>query len=535
LPGAYSSQWQKKGRSEVALLPLTINTLAEIRAFLRGTVELDIDPSVTEWADDERNRRQIFHQRMLSSHLEGFPYSRLEDLFPYQREGVAFIVANAMHHGGARVLLEDDPRLGKTIQALAAMQILGWDQKPSLIVCNKSLMEHWRAEAMEWTSLAWSDVVLLEGPEPKRAELLAQGLKDLIPLFITNWATLRMLPQLCAVDWSWFVGDEAHKLKNRKSQVSQAAGHVARKAENRLLTSATFAEQGPQDYWSPLHTILPLQFRSYWQFVGHFTETVPDPFAGVRIVGPANMGLFKSRLRTTHLRREAENVSTLPPKVYETIAAPMTDIQRRQYSYAEKDTILYLTDGGEIDIPNTVARLTRLRQLALGVGALDEELWEESGKMDTLAALIEERHASLPVVVFSSFRYGVECASEVLNVRCGLRVATLTAGKDAAGVAHLLDVGAVEAVVASVGVGGVGLNFAASSWTIYLDLPWSSINIRQADERTREPGKKDSVLITVLTSPGTVDDYVARTLRKKMDDLQEIGVVSSVVDYLKRG
>ncbi|MDQ3024605.1 MAG: SNF2-related protein, partial [bacterium] len=69
------------------------------------------------------------------------------NLYPFQREGVAFLVTNR------RALLADDMGLGKTIQAIAAAAYLKHTQglKRALVICPASLKYQWQAEIRKFT------------------------------------------------------------------------------------------------------------------------------------------------------------------------------------------------------------------------------------------------------------------------------------------------------------------------------------------------------------------------------------------------
>ena len=69
-----------------------------------------------------------------------------DDLYPYQRQGVAWLIRND------RALLGDDMGLGKTAQALSALRRLvrygrvGW----AVVVAPRTLVANWAAEAYRW-------------------------------------------------------------------------------------------------------------------------------------------------------------------------------------------------------------------------------------------------------------------------------------------------------------------------------------------------------------------------------------------------
>jgi len=505
------------------MLPLTPRSLDLLRS-LRG-LELECSPALSTWEASERSARALFAHR-LSSSFEVYPH--WQELYEFQQQGVSFLVANSCYYGGVRALLEDDPRLGKTVQALATVGVLGLGGKPAIILCNKALIPYWLEQIPKWCG----DIpcLRLDGSAREREAALDEHLTGEC-FVVASWSSLRLVPSLANYTWSWFIGDEAHVLKNRKSQTSESASRVASGAQHRLLLSATFAEAGPQDYWSPLRTLFAERLLSYWQFVGSFVETSPDPFAGIKLGGPKNVSLWNDFMEPCHLRRKAEDVVTLPQKQHEEIACELPKEQQRFYELVKEQVLLELSEG-ELYIPSSATRLIRLRQATTCPSSLEPELLGINGKLEVLESLLAERQGLLPMIVLCSFRDGCREAVERLT-KLGLRAFYLSKGENSEEATMLLDTGSVDVIVTSPKIGGVGLNFSRSSWTVFLDEPWSSILARQADERTRAIGKEKGVLITKLLAVGTVDTYVARVLRKKSKRLSEAELASSILHYLR--
>ena len=82
-------------------------------------------------------------------------------LFPYQANGVAYAIDKK------RVIIGDQPGLGKTAQAIAA--VMATNQFPCLVICPSSLKINWKREWEMWTN--------------KKAMILTDNVKHNFPLF----------------------------------------------------------------------------------------------------------------------------------------------------------------------------------------------------------------------------------------------------------------------------------------------------------------------------------------------------------------
>ena len=129
-----------------------------------------------------------------------------EYLKDYQRDGV-----DRMKEADGKIILADEPGLGKTIQTLAYL----YEAKkfPVLIVCPVSLKLNWQQEIKKW--LDFDDVYICHGTRDieRKAKEAAQKKVVIINYdILINWAY--------DLYWNCFfecvVFDEAHVIKENK-------------------------------------------------------------------------------------------------------------------------------------------------------------------------------------------------------------------------------------------------------------------------------------------------------------------------------
>jgi hypothetical protein len=433
------------------------------------------------------------------------------EMRPYQTEGFHFLAYLASNRFGG--VLADDMGLGKTLQALAW---LAWLRKTtlhaqppapssSLVVCPKSVMDNWHAEANRF----YPDLrVRLWRGEPG-AELSAA--RENCDLLVINYTQLRYLsPEIASAPWLAAILDEAQCIKNPSSQTAQAAR--ALKAEHRLALTGTPIENRLQDLWSVFAFAMPGALGNRTHFLRRF-DSKDDPLARRRLA---------ARVRPFLLRRtKAQVEKDLPDRVEEDLLCEMEGEQKNLY-HAELKRARQLLLGLKTDKQlnqgrfHVLTSLLRLRQICCHPALVDANLREaESAKVsaleDLLEPLLEEGHK---VLVFSQFVTMLDLLRENVKQRGwphfylagetenrGELVRKFQSAKD----------GAVFLI--SLKAGGFGLNLTAASYVVLFDPWWNPAVENQAIDRTHRIGQSSKVMAYRLLVRDSVEQKI-RALQK---------------------
>ena len=434
------------------------------------------------------------------------------EMRPYQTEGFHFLAYLASNGFGG--VLADDMGLGKTLQTLAW---LAWlrettlDAQPptlnsSLVVCPKSVMDNWHAEAGRfYPNLR----VRLWRNEPA-AELSAA--RENSDLLVINYAQLRSLsPDIASAQWLAAILDEAQYIKNPDSQTAQAAR--ALKADHRLALTGTPIENRLLDLWSIFGFAMPGALGSRAHFLRRF-DAKDDPLARRRLA---------ARVRPFLLRRTKAQVERdLPDRVEEDLLCEMEGEQKTLYR-AELKRARHLILGLKTNVQlneerfNILTSLLRLRQICCHPALVDATLLEaESAKVsaleDLLEPLIEEGHKTL---VFSQFVTMLDLLREKVKQRGwphfylagetenrGELVRKFQSAKD----------GAVFLI--SLRAGGFGLNLTAASYVVLFDPWWNPAVENQAIDRTHRIGQTNKVMAYRLLMRESIEQKI-RALQKQ--------------------
>jgi SNF2 family DNA or RNA helicase len=336
-------------------------------------------------------------------------------LFPYQREGVACLVA------AGRALLADDMGLGKTVQAIAACEVLRGRGEAShvVIVTPASLKHQW---AMEIEALAHRQAAVVGGG----AQLRRQALESDAPYKILSYElTWRELSRLRALDADILILDEAQRAKNFRTKT--AATLRALPSRFLFVLTGTPVENRLDDLYSLLQLIDPEVLGPLWRFNFEFHSQNRKG----KIVGYKNLGALRERIAPVVLRRRKEEVlSQLPSLTEQTRYTPLTRQQAeleadyravaaRYMALAEKRALL------PAEMKKMQMALLKARQACNTLELCDPSRDAASPKLDEFEALIAEVAAQglSKVLVFSEWvgmLHLAACRLERLGVGFGM-------------------------------------------------------------------------------------------------------------------
>jgi SNF2 family DNA or RNA helicase len=431
-------------------IPLTMDHCALLRTAFGK--QLEIGPELWAWAKEQRGvaDRMAHLGEATSVDLRVVPdaFPHLDDLMsnrPYQKVGASFIAT------GRRVLIADQPGLGKTTETIAGV-IESGQPGPYLVVCPKTAIESvWAPEITERTSGKHAVYPVPDG-RVNRLKFLEEFAADPNPnrwliinpemLRARAWRECRLcgakanadsydnacvhptvkyarkvdgsFPQLFGYLWGAIIFDESHrglvKVPGPMSQQRRGAMELT-SAEGglRIALSGTPMRGKPQHLWGTLNWLRPDLYTSYWNWVERYFAMYSDGFARV-IAGlmEEREEDFNASLKPIMLRRtKSEVAKDLPPKMYGGThfdpADPTTPIgvwlpldpkQAKAYKAMETSAFVEL-DGGELSAVGVLAELTRLKQFATASGAINDRgefsPTLPSNKFDHLWEMLEER------------------------------------------------------------------------------------------------------------------------------------------------
>ncbi len=496
---------------------------------------LEIGPSLLQWGNDYRRLIIDPVEAARTSLEEATLMTEEPNLFPFQRAGVHFLELIG------RGLLADDMGSGKTIQLIRAVERLGPEALPVLVVCPNSMKYTWAEEIEKWSDLT-SEVA--DGPAGKRRKAIESN-ADVI---IINWESLRLHTRLApygsmsltdrerepkelnAIDWGTVIADEAHRAKDPKSKQTRALWAVSRKAKHRFGATGTPIESNAAELWPILNFISSEDFPGKTKYIDRYCMTSANHFGGLEIIGllPTTASEFHAIVDPRMLRRPKSVIlSQLPPKVESVRLIPMSTKQEKAYRQMAKHMMAELEDGEILSAHNPLTQFMRLSQFASAFAEFNEEgqlrLATPSNKVDAFMELMTELDDG-QVVGFAESSQLINLVAAKLKksgVSYGLITGDVSVGERQA-VMGQFQAGQLQ-VVLGTSAAAEGITLTAASTLVFIQRFWSSIKNAQAADRIHRIGQTaDQVQIITLVSKGTIDEHRELVLDDKGVALQEI-------------
>nr|XP_011460706.1 PREDICTED: protein PHOTOPERIOD-INDEPENDENT EARLY FLOWERING 1 isoform X2 [Fragaria vesca subsp. vesca] len=260
-----------------------------------------------------------------------FPFLLKFPLREYQHIGLDWLVT--MYEKKLNGILADEMGLGKTIMTIALLAHLACEKGiwgPHLIVVPTSVMLNWETEFLKWCP---AFKILTYFGSAKERKLKRQGwLKP--NSFHVCITTYRLVIQDSKVfkrkKWKYLILDEAHLIKNWKSQRWQTLLNF--NSKRRILLTGTPLQNDLMELWSLMHFLMPHIFQSHQEFKDWFSNPISGMVEGQEKVNKEVLDRLHNVLRPFILRRLKRDVEKqLPMKHEHVIYCRLSRRQRNLY------------------------------------------------------------------------------------------------------------------------------------------------------------------------------------------------------------
>ena len=438
------------------------------------------------------------------------------ELAPFQWAAVDYALR------ARRVFLADEQGLGKTVEALAALEADG--AYPAIVVCPASMKLNWEREAQRW--LPHRSVAVIHG----RCAVPPRG-----DITIVNYEIVAAHRQALARPRARaIVVDESHYCKNPSAKRTHAVRALAASVAPdglRLALTGTPVLNHADELIAQLRVI----------------DRLSDFGSGARFSAQFRGRLSEERLHW-HLRRhcfvrrlKADVLPQLPAK--RQVVVPMALTNDSEYRLAERDVIAWLrTQPLDLSTLNAKIAATLRAQRLAQLGTLQR--LAARGKLAAALAWIDDFLASGEALVV--FARHIEVQHAVLQRfpdALHLMGEDTLAARDAS-IAAFQRPDGPPLIVAATRVAAQGITLTRASNVAFLELEWTPAMHDQAEDRCHRIGQHDAVTAWYLLAASTIDETMARLIQSKRATvaavtdgrtLQSGGLVEAVVRELRDG
>lgn len=161
--------------------------------------------------------------------------------------------------------------LGKTIQTISLLAHLASEKGiwgPHLIVVPTSILVNWEIEFKRWCP-ALKIMTYFGTPKERKAKRMGWSQVNFFHVCITSYKLVLQDKKIFRRKrWYYLILDEAHNIKNFKSQRWQVLLNFHSK--RRLLLTGTPLQNDVGELWSLMHFLMPNIFHSHADFSDWF-------------------------------------------------------------------------------------------------------------------------------------------------------------------------------------------------------------------------------------------------------------------------
>jgi DNA repair and recombination RAD54-like protein len=304
-------------------------------------------------------------------------------LRPHQREGVTFLFQCTMGLRGFEgngCILADDMGLGKTLMSITLMWTLlnqGYVKGESavrkvIIACPTSLVGNWDNEIRKWVGDKCN--IFPVKAEPKRIIknfITFRGKGVLIISYETQRRYSKMFepPKVALSTFQsccdLLICDEAHKLKNAESGLSQSLNALS--VRRRILLSGTPMQNELGEFYNMVNFCNPNVLGSPTEFRKRYERPIlvsREPHASANEIERA--GKLQKELSTIVnefilKRGNILNAQHLPPKLVQFVCCKLSPIQETLYnSLLNSKEVRHIKEGKQTNTLNSIRQLINI-------------------------------------------------------------------------------------------------------------------------------------------------------------------------------
>ncbi|XP_057661126.1 chromatin-remodeling complex ATPase chain Iswi isoform X1 [Diorhabda carinulata] len=486
----------------------------------------DLRHRKTEQEEDEELLAETNTKTKPTTRFEASPpYIKNGEMRDYQIRGLNWMIS--LYENGINGILADEMGLGKTLQTISLLGFMKHYKNtpsPHIVIVPKSTLSNWMAEFKKWAPSLRA--VCLIGDQEARSTFIRDVLMP------GEWDVCVTSYEMCIKEksvfkkfnWRYMVIDEAHRIKNEKSKLSEILREF--KTTNRLLLTGTPLQNNLHELWALLNFLLPDVFNSSDDFDAWFNTN--QCLGDNTLVERLHAVLKPFLLR----RLKSEVEKKLKPKKEIKVYVGLSKMQREWYTKVLMKDIDIVNGAGKVEKMRLQNILMQLRKCTnhpyLFDGAepgppytTDEHLVYNCGKMVLLDKLLPKlKEQDSRVLIFSQMTRMLDILEDYCHWRqyqyCRLDGQTPHEDRQRQINEYNEDNSTKFIFMLSTRAGGLGINLATADVVIIYDSDWNPQMDLQAMDRAHRIGQKKQVRVFRFITENTVEEKIVERAEVKL-------------------
>lgn len=495
-------------------------------------------------------------------------------LFDYQK------VAATRINEQRKVLLADQPGLGKTLEVLGALELGGLLEREATILILTPIINAqttWRDSIVRFVGAhyKYNLVDVSKGSSTQKAKQFEQDLLPNVPTFVlANHDAIAMTSKGVRVNgivnnfvYDAVIVDESHMvlpIKDQRKPTNFWKGLGIVKATNyafRVAISGTPDRGKLENRYGTWKFLFPSEMKSRWEWLEDNFFITEQKVSRTRTIkatsGLKSKASWLAKDAELMIRRtKGEVLPQLPPKRYVDVELELSEAQKIAY-FTQQQKALEEVFNAEVEERNTAAAMTfalRARQIVDCMWSEDENGFTPiaggaSSKLDWLMEWLSERgfiehddmaDNSAQVVIVSQFSKVLHWLKGELNGR-GIACAVLdgsTSDGRRTSIQRDFQEGSLRVVLLS-GSMGVGINLDAADDLVMFDSPYDPDRVEQIEDRIHRASSNHSVTIWNLIATDSIDQAIMlkvseryATTRTLMDGARGVEFARKILEVM---
>ena len=419
------------------------------------------------------------------------------EYYPFQIAGIRYAIQYN------KVLIGDQPGLGKTIQAVGVANYFGF--KNILVVCPASLRLNWEKEIKNWLITNSKTNAILNGKAEVKPDHVNIISYDLLKKY---------LPHLLRLDIELLIVDEAHFVKNPTTiRTKIVMKQLVERVNRVVLLTGTPIPNRPNEFHGILKKLVPnaIDNMGFQTFLNYYCQHYVGDYGPV-ITGTKNEKELWARLRSNFMvrRLKTDVLKSLPPKVFNTIAIPPTPkikkIIKRESEFNPHEIV---EKGAKVG--------TSLPEIRHNMGVAKAPL-----VVQYIENLIESGLEK--IIIFAHHREVISRLAQGLKTYQPVVVtgATTPTAKQNA-VDRFQSVPSVKVFIGNIVAAGTGFTLTAAADVVFAETSYVPGENEQAIDRAHRIGQTaTSVNIHYIVIEGSLDAQILEIASSKQRNINQI-------------